>query len=134
MFDIRDYIENGMLDNSPIKLGFHVSFVTDTYGEPAKKDLHEGAVYYSYPDKHITFFIGLYDDLVTAIVTSEGGELFGVKIGMTCDEIKDILGSPDIEGYDEMEGDYFMLYESGIHQLYFFSRNENSATLSAMLK
>jgi len=133
-FNFRDYIGNGMLDTATIGLGFHVDFVINTYGQPAEKDVYEGSTYYSYPDKHIIFFISLYDDLVSAIGINEGGELFGVRIGMTCDEIKDILGSPDIEGYDEMEGDYFMLYQSGIHQLYFFSPDKNSPTDSAMLK
>lgn len=57
-------------------------------------------MYYAYPDEQLIFFINFYDNTVSSIMVTEGGELYGVKIGMTFDQIKDILGPPDIEDYD----------------------------------
>lgn len=64
----------------------------------------------------------------------EGAEVFDVEVGMTFEEIKDILGNPSDEGYNDHDGIYFISYEVGSHNLYFDSSSKDGPTTFAMFQ
>lgn len=108
-------------------------------GEPSALDYFEGTSYVSYELVDL-ILDRIIDDTkteasITGIILSEGYELYGVKVGMTPEEIKGILGAPTKEELEnDPEGSTWRLdYDCGTYLLSFFSADQNSSTLSAYL-
>ncbi len=84
-------------------LGMKEAEIKSRFGEPEDTGFWKGANYYSYSANHdILFFFA--DDLpgvVVGISYLGPEEILGIRVGMTMEEVRTILGEADYEGYDE---------------------------------
>jgi ABC-type branched-subunit amino acid transport system substrate-binding protein len=114
------HIGEGIVFKDPFfeNLGLTSEALEKKYG-PTKNYYNEAlgsAEEYYYSDLRITFAFGGYADEVNNIFMYSGSQqLMGFKVGMTFGEIKDILGEPWSEGYDEYlsqhgKGPYYLYY------------------------
>lgn len=104
-------------------------------GEPKAKGEFEGSYYLSYDT--VIYYIDSLDvqeSKVTAITLLPGQEVYGIKVGMTPNEIKAILGTPISNGNSEEDGTWSMLYQINDDMLYFSAKDENSPTESLLIK
>lgn len=130
----KELIKEGQLDCTPLKLGDNRDKVLELYSMPDEVGMFEGSNYYAYDSEHIVFYTGIFDDILYSIGLMEGAEVFDVEVGMTFEEIKDILGNPSDEGYNDHDGIYFISYEVGSHNLYFDSSSKDGPTTFAMFQ
>jgi len=121
-------ISIGKVDTIEFGIGEKAGNILKSWGEPDFKGDFMGGSYISYDN--ITFFIDKYIDemengKVIRIGISESYELFGVKVGMRFEEIKEIMGKPSFEGIiGNDEGELFgessvIIYESSDYELLF---------------
>lgn len=129
----------GKIDNLQVGVGDTLSEVISELGEPMELAHFEGSSYVSY--KNFSFMLGKViektsdEATISGIVISEGYEIYGVKVGMTPNEIKSILGAADQE-YKDGEGDEEMWkleYACGDYSLTFFFNDNSSPSTSAYL-
>jgi hypothetical protein len=129
----------GKVTGLSIGIGSTLQEAIAQMGEPTALDNFEGTSYVSYELVDL-ILDKIIDDTkaeasVTGIILSEGYELYGVKVGMTPAQIKEILGTPTNE---EMENDsesttWRMDYDCGDYKLSFYANDKDSATVSAYL-
>ena len=136
---LRSLAYEGKIDNLQIGVGDRLKEVIAALGEPNELANFEGSSYISYQD--ISFMLDKIVEStgdeahVLGIIVSEGYELYGVKIGMTAAEIKNILGAAEQE-YKDGEGDEEMWkleYNNGDYKLTFFFNDKKSPGTSAYL-
>lgn len=129
----------GKIDNLQFGIGDRLEKVITELGEPVELAYFEGASYISYQD--LSFMLDKViektsdEAVISGIIISEGYELYGVKVGMTPNEIKSILGAANQE-YKDGEGDEEMWkleYQCGDYSLTFFFNDSNSPSTSAYL-
>jgi len=80
-------------------------------GDPDEITTWQGSELYIY--NNIGIYIDPSDEKVTGLTAGEGYRTYGIKIGMTGDEIKSILGEPDYEGENLESGASVLEYEAG---------------------
>lgn len=129
----------GKVTGLNIAIGATLQETIAQMGEPTALDNYEGASYVSY--ELVDFILDrVIDDTkaeanVTGVILSGGYELYGVKVGMTPEEIEAVLGTPssaDIDTTSETET-FRIDYDCGDYQLSFFANDKGSATVSAYL-
>jgi hypothetical protein len=144
---IKDYdinlIEEGRVDSIEFALGDNSKTILESLGEPKMSGYFMGGSYLKY-DK-VTFFINKpleeieYGEVVI-IGFSKDFELFGIKVGMKFEEIKDKFGVPSYEGAiggeeSELYGDsWALVYEKGDYSLTFVGDIDSDLTRSAYLE
>jgi uncharacterized protein involved in high-affinity Fe2+ transport len=129
----------GKIDNLQVGVGNKLKDVIGQLGEPVELANFEGSSYVTY--QNISFMLDKIVEStsdsadIMGIIASEGYELYGVKVGMTPDEIKKILGAAEQEYKDgEDEGDMWKLeYTCGEYKLTFFFIDKSSPSTSAYL-
>ena len=102
----------------PLKDGSFVPQIIDSEGSlKILKNLRFEFSYIEGNEILIYNNIGIYidpsDEKVTGLTAGEGYRTYGIKIGMTSDEIKSILGEPDYEGENLESGASVLEYEAG---------------------
>jgi hypothetical protein len=80
-------------------------------GEPDEITTWQGSDLYIY--NNIGIYIDPTEEKVTGLTAGEGYRTYGIKIGMTAEEIKNVLGEPDYEGENFESGAYVLEYEAG---------------------
>lgn len=129
----------GKIDKLQAGVGDRLAKVIEELGEPLELANFEGSSYISY--QNFTFILDKVIEKTSdeaeifGIVISEGYEIYGVKVGMTPDEIKNILGAANQE-YKDGEGDEEMWkleYPCGNYSLTFFFNDNSSPSTSAYL-
>lgn len=129
----------GKIDNLQVGVGAKLQETIETMGEPIELAHFEGSSYISY--QNISFMLDKIVETtsenaeVLGIIVSEGYELYGVKVGMTPAEIKNILGAAEQE-YKDGEGDEEMWkleYNCGDYNLTFFFQDKAGQSTSAYL-
>ncbi|MDF2531771.1 MAG: hypothetical protein K0Q65_1352 [Clostridia bacterium] len=129
----------GKMDHLQIGVNDRLKEVVEALGEPMELAHFEGASYISYAN--VSFMLDkIVEDTsdeakVTGVIVSEGYELYGVKVGMKPEEIKNILGAGEQEYKDgESEEEMWKLeYNCGDYKLTFFFNDNNSPSTSAYL-
>jgi hypothetical protein len=129
----------GRIDNLQVAVGNKLGDVIAQLGEPDELAHFEGSTYISY--QNTSFMLDRIIDNtsdradVLGIIVSEDYELYGVRVGMTIDEIKKILGAAEQE-YKDGEADEEMWkleYHCGDYKLTFFFDDKSSPSTSAYL-
>lgn len=129
----------GKIDKLQVGVGDRLANAVLELGEPLELAYFEGSSYISY--QNLSFMVDkviekISDEAtISGIVVSGGYEIYGVKIGMTPDAIKSILGAADQE-YKDGEGDEQMWkleYKCGAYNLTFFFNDSSSPSTSAYL-
>jgi hypothetical protein len=99
-----------------------------------------GGDLYLYEDKKISFIFAGGSDVVNNLEIFTGKEFLGVKIGMTFDEIVNVLGDPRERGYDPYEDDYTMVYYLGKEkdgmgeiEVWFSAKEDSAPTTKAQI-
>lgn len=59
------------------------------------------------------------------LFTGGNSKLLGVKVGMSLNEAKKIVGKPSFEGIDDCEGDYLLIYEFNGYEYYYYIDSGN---------
>ena len=129
----------GRVEGIEAGVGSRLQQVIAELGEPIELGHFEGSSFVSY--ENMTFMLGEIvestneDAEVTGIIASEGYKLYGVQVGMTMDEIKNILGAAQQEYKEgEDEGDVWKLeYLCGDYLLTFYFTDKASPSTSAYL-
>jgi len=125
-------------------LGWSQEDIIELYGEPDIRGLigGPGGEFLYYGEKNISFIFAGEDEIVNNLKLFPGGEVLGVQVGMSFNEIEEILGPPRDRGYDEHDGCYSMVYwlgeeknDLGEIEIYFHavSDNANAPTESVMV-
>lgn len=106
-------------------------------GEPGDQGFFQGAEYFFYRDVGLALFFWSAsgeENLVRSIQLSKGGELAGIRVGMTFAEIKAILGAPVYEGYSEYEENYALVCDYGQYRLFFSADTIDGPTTTVRVK
>ncbi len=85
--------------------------VVKELGDPDEITTWQGSDLYIY--NNIGIYIDPSEEKVTGLTAGEGYRTYGIKIGMTADEIKSVLGEPDYEGENLESGANVLEYEAG---------------------
>lgn len=104
--DLVNDLKNGKLVEGGIQLGQSIDDVLTIMPDYTMHEYYEGAMYYSFPGPFSYF----YDDVtreVTYILFS------GASLTNDLASLKEILGEPDEEGFDEFEMNYYTNYIFG---------------------
>ncbi len=95
-------------------LGWTKNEIELRYGAPDTITPHYiGGEEYYYKRLKITFVFSGEEGVVNNFFLHPGAKILGVEVGMTFDEIKEILGEPREEGFSEYDGEYLMIYIFG---------------------
>lgn len=146
--DLLELLSEGKMDGVKFIIDTPIEKVTAEWGKPDYLGFAYGGSQLDYESKNIFFST---DDVgldggpggnIFSIGVNGKKELFGVNIGMTFMEIKEVLGAPDSENYyrsnDEEEGvtlDYWYLrYKRGDYTLTFLAEDSNAPTYYAEVR
>ncbi|WP_105615001.1 DUF4309 domain-containing protein [Vallitalea okinawensis] len=132
MLDPLQGIEGGELENVRFGLGTKLEDIATELGEPDQEGWFSG-YYINYDD---IFYFGDGSDRtgsVSLISVRNNHELLGVKLGMTTEEIIEVLGSPDLQGFIDSDaelsgGSWYISYIRNGYVLSFYSDNMNEKT------
>lgn len=98
-----ELVRQGRVDGISFGLGDSTEYIIDGWGEPDESEYYMGGLYLSYDDEGVVFFtsadgeygqITSHGEIVFMGITKENKEVYGVRIGMTFDEIIEVLGQP----------------------------------------
>lgn len=96
-------------------LGMSEEEIVELYGEPDFEDLIGGPggreLYYM--EERKSFIFAGDSEVVNNLRFFSGKELLGVEVGMTFDEITDVLGTPRERGFDSYSGKHSLVYFLG---------------------
>ncbi|HZK34767.1 MAG TPA: DUF4309 domain-containing protein [Bacillota bacterium] len=99
-----ELVRQGRVDGISFGLGDSTEFIIDGWGEPDESEYYMGGLYLLYDDEGVVFFtsadgeygqISSHGEIVFIGITKENKEVYGVRIGMTFDEIIEVLGEPE---------------------------------------
>lgn len=137
--DFFELLREGRGENIEFGIGTKTETIVNKWGEADMEDYFLGGTFLTYGN--ITFFTDAVDyaGKVAVIGISDNTNIFGVKVGMTFDEIKEILGAPVIEATTDTEdelygGDWRLVYESGEYKVSFMAKDKSSATYAAYIE
>ncbi len=106
----KEFYEDEFLNH----LGWVKDELTTKHGSPdSKKEHYLGGHELYYEDMNATFVFFGDEGVVNNIYLHPGAEFMGTKVGMTFDEIENILGEPVNRGFDEHAREYTMYYSLG---------------------
>jgi hypothetical protein len=93
-----------------------------------------------YQEEMMSFIFAGDSDVVNNLELYPNKEFLGVHIGMTFDEIIEIMGSPKNRGYDPYEDDYTIVYHLGKEkdgmgevEVWFSAKNDDLPTTKAQV-
>lgn len=107
----KEFYEDDVLEN----LGKTKKKLVEEYGEPDEimtVDAAGGEKFY-YKDKNLSFIFAGEEGVVNNLYLYPGAEILGIKVGMTFNEIEEILGEPKFRGPSDMYEGYIMAYFLG---------------------
>ncbi len=137
--DFFELLREGRAENIEFGVGTKTETIVNKWGKADTEDYFLGGTFLTYGN--ITFFTNAtdYTGEVAVIGISESTAIFGIKVGMTFDEIKEILGTPAAEIASDAEdelygGDWCLIYESGQYKVSFMAKDTNSATYAAYIE
>ena len=110
------YEKAELYDNSLLgHFGMTQENIIDRYGTPTYRGSigGPGGEVFFYEDINISFIFAGEGKIVNNLEVFDGVEVLGAEIGMTFDEIEEVLGEPRFRGFDEMEEKYMMVYFLG---------------------
>ncbi len=133
LFEIKDR----QIDPTFKHFGMREKDVLQKYGDP---DFMEsiggpGGIILFYGKENLSFVMAGDEGVVNTIEAYPGKSFLGIRVGMTFDEIKNILSDPDEEGYDPYDDNYTMLYklEEGKIEIWFTAEEEGGSTKKAQI-
>lgn len=120
-------LEEGMVDGIIFRLGTEKKDVISKLGEPDNIGKTDGSEVFRYKDTYYYFDINR-NLLIGIKILQLGKEVYGVKVGMKPEEIKQVLGKPTNEYYNVHDEKWELLYKRDKNELYFVSKDKNSST------
>jgi len=135
-------ISDGKLKGMQFGIGTSAAEIVSEKGKPEDEGFFAGGYYITYGND-IYFTDASYQDVqqgdygvVTDIAFSQGKELLGVKIGMTLNEIKEMLGEPDRTFLTEEDNDFYanskcIAYADGDYEIIFMADKVSEVTNGA---
>ncbi len=128
----KDFYEDSLLDN----LGRTAQEVVDVYGAPTEvSDHYLGGEELYYEDLSARFVLAGEEGVVNNLYLTEGAEIWDVEIGMTFDEIEEVLGEPEFRELDAAYGEYILVYFMGEKtetlgelEVWFFAPSQEAST------
>ncbi|WP_248513865.1 hypothetical protein [Sporosarcina sp. NCCP-2222] len=105
-----ELLKDGMLLHTDVQLGMSIQDVLQMLPDPYDQDYYNGGIYYAFPGGR-TFFYAELSGEVTYVTLS------GSSLTNNQEELLEILGTPEREGYDEMNDEYYYSYNFGQNQL-----------------
>jgi len=137
--DFFELLREGRGENIEFGIGTKTETIVSKWGEADMEDYFLGGIFLTYGN--ITLFTDAidYTGKVAVIGISENTNIFGVKVGMSFSEIKEILGAPVTEMATDAEdelygGDWCLVYESGKYKVSFMAKDASSATYAAYIE
>lgn len=115
VFEMKIEKEN-IYDNEVLSyLGQSREDIVESYGDPdfQKSIGGPGGEELYYIDEKISFIFAGDTNVVNNLKLFPGKEFLGVEVGMTFDEIKEVLGQPRDQGFDEYSRNYSLVYFLG---------------------
>ncbi len=95
-------------------LGWTKGELVEKYGEPDETNPHYlGGEGFYYNDLSTKFVFSGEEGVVNNLYLYSGAEILGIRVGMTTEEIEDVLGEPRSKGFDPAYGKYTMTYFLG---------------------
>jgi hypothetical protein len=115
VFEMREKEFDIYSDDTLQYFGTEKTDIIDKYGNPdyADKIGGPGGDIFIYKDEKIGFIFAGDGSVVNNLELFPGREFLGVEIGMTFDEIIEVLGFPRSRTYDHYDDDYTMVYYLG---------------------
>ncbi|GEM_PF-1448601 len=106
----KDFYEENIIEY----LGWTEKDFVEKHGRPDRVTQHYlGGEVFHYEEMNMSLLFSK-EGVVSNISLSSGAEVLGVEVGMTFNQIKEILGEPTYgPDIDEHDGDYFMNYFLG---------------------
>lgn len=86
-------------------MGVHINDLIYEFGEDYWTDYFAGGQYYAFTGLDAAFFPDDYGN-IRIIMGFDGTSYKDIAVGMMVDDVKNILGEPDLEGYDDVSDDY----------------------------
>lgn len=129
----------GRIDNIEFGIGSQTDKIVEEWGQPDENDYFLGGLFFKYDNENVVFFTDAYSDNGETIhgqvkcigFYDMNQEIYGVKLGMTFDEIISVLGKPTYvstsEQNEESEllyGSWSITYDTGDHTVDFVSYTE----------
>lgn len=137
--DFFELLKEGRAENIEFGIGTKTETIVSKWGKADMEDYFLGGTFLTYGN--ITFFTDAldYTGKVAVIGISENTTVFGIKVGMSFNEIKEILGAPATEIASDEEdelygGDWCLVYESGEYKVSFMAKDTSSATYAAYIE
>lgn len=130
----------GKVDGIDFGIGSYSGEIVEKWGMPDRCDNYMGGAYLAYDDKDVTFLTNtpMYDgkmeyaDVVWIVIWGDSREIYNVRIGMTFEEIEEVLGRPSSKEtpYENEEselygGKWTITYDTGKYLLEFVADEEN---------
>jgi len=128
------------LDNQKDPLayfGLSMAEIKSILGTPDSQGFAEGAEYFFYPEQGLALFfwpVSGEENLVRSIQLNQGAEVAGIRVGMTFDEIKGVLGTPVFEGRSDYDGTYALVCDFDQFRLFFSAGTEGGPTTDVRIK
>jgi len=107
----KDFYEDDVLEN----LGRTKKEIVEEYGEPNEIELigAAGGEAFYYENKNISFVFAGEEGIVNNLYLYPGVEVLDIEVGMTFNEIEEILGEPEFRGLGDHYEGYIMTYFLG---------------------
>jgi len=104
----KDFYNDSLLQH----LGWTKEEIIEKYGTPDNIYPHYLGGEEFYYEAVIFVFTG-DEGVVNNLYLYPGAEVLGIKVGMTFDEIENVLGKPRFRGFDDFSGGYMLTYFLG---------------------
>ena len=134
--DYSDLDEENIGDNeigTPFQIGSHLNELTRYYGDPTYDDYYLGSRLVVFDDQD-GYFLDENKKVIGFYVANPDIAIFDTYVGMTADEISNILFEPDESYYDESESQsYITTYYLDGYEIYYSSDEEFGPIRSIMV-
>jgi len=146
---LLELASQGRINNIQFVIGSPTDKIIEEWGLPDEYDYFLGGLYFIYDNGNIIFFTGaesingeiLHDEVKVIGIFEENKEIFNVRIGMSIDEIIEVLGNPthvntpeQNEESELLHGDWIIVYDTGKHEVIFASNTEKGPVYVAYLR
>ncbi len=106
----KDFYKDNVLNY----LGWTKNEIELKNGKPDEVSPHYlGGDEYYYDKIKTTFVFSGEEGVVNNFFLHPEAKILGIEVGMTFNEIKEVLGEPKEEGFSEYDGEYIMIYIFG---------------------
>lgn len=140
---MQELLSMGRINGVEFGIGSKTRDIVEAWGPPDYYEGFQAGLYLQYGN--IIFFTNSWDlddeGYVSVIGLGENINTYGARVGMSCSEIKAILGQPAWEGYTGMgelgsgyeNEDWVLYYQAGSKCITYLADNGQSPTLCAYL-